>query len=197
MVVTRRTQETENKMYSAEKSASVALLERVETQSYTAPAVPKEEQSEQARERMQKNLDKLLNYDRYAEQVAEPVAEVQSFTDDDITPTSTTMQFGNGDLDTMYQERAKAENKEKEGYYLNSKGKVVIALYALAVTIIMALIVLNTGILAKLSNTYETKAQALNQKAAEYSAIVDNIDSISSNDYVIEYAQNELGMIKR
>ena len=39
--------------------------------------------------------------------------------------------------------------------------------------------------------------EELNQKVAEYNAINQEIESISSNEHVINVAENELGMIKK
>ena len=75
----------------------------------------------EAKER-RKNLDKLLNYDRYSEEV-ETVTEITdsaavaspaptSFSDEDIRPTSTTMQFGE-DIDSIREEMNAAKSEEK------------------------------------------------------------------------------------
>ena len=59
MITTRRLDGT-NSIYSNESRASVALLEKEEVKDYNAEI--KEESLEEAKERMQRNLDKLLNY---------------------------------------------------------------------------------------------------------------------------------------
>ena len=84
---------------------------------------------------------------------------------------------------------------EKEGYHLNSKGKLIVTLYALAVTVILALIVLNTGVLAKLSSVQEAKAVELNDAITRYEAIQQDIIEMSSKEHIINVAQNEYGMI--
>ena len=61
----------------------------------------------------------------------------------------------------------------------------------------MALIVLNTGVLAKLSNSNTAKAAALNETIAKYDAVQAQIESISDSDYIINVAENEYGMIKK
>jgi hypothetical protein len=89
------------------------------------------------------------------------------------------------------------KEEEQLSYHLNRKGKFVVALYSLAVAVIMALIVLNTGVLAGLRTSNQAKVDLLNQKVAEYNAINQEIESISSNDHVINVAENDLGMIKK
>ena len=117
--------------------------------------------------------------------------------DDDIRPTSTTMQFGDGDIDQMYKEMNRANETVKESYHLNNKGKLVIVLYSLAVMVILALIAINTGMLATLSGTQQAKTAELNAKIAEYSVLQEEIESISSDDYVINQAETVLDMVKR
>jgi hypothetical protein len=89
------------------------------------------------------------------------------------------------------------KEEEQLSYHLNRKGKFVVALYSLAVAVIMALIVLNTGVLAGLRTSNQAKVDLLNQKVAEYNAINQEIESISSNDHVINVAEKDLGMIKK
>ncbi len=199
MVNTRRSSES---FISSEHDAhgGVALLERTVTNEVVAPV--QEENLEEARERMQRNLDRLLNYDRAAEQIEETAVCVEEIVDstmqdDDIRPTSTTMQFGDGDIDQMYKEMDRASESVKETYHLNTKGKIVIVLYSLAVMVILALIAINTGMLATLSGTHEAKTVELNSKIAEYSVLQQEIESISSNDYVINQAENVIGMVKK
>ena len=96
----------------------------------------------------------------------------------------------------MYKEMNRASEQTSEGYKLNTKGKIVVAIYAVIVTLIFALIVVNTGVLTVLSRANEVKAGELAEKQAEFSALTSEIESISSNEYVLEVAQNELGMVK-
>ena len=201
MVTARRSSEIISSAYEP-INGGVALLERPSesAQANVQPAVKTDFSQEEARRKS--NLEKLLNYDRYTEQVAETenateevVDMVSSLSEDDIRPTSTTMQFGE-DIDQITKDMSRADARAEEGsYQLNKKGKIVITLYALVVTVILALIVLNTGVLAKLSNSLENSERTLSQKQAEFSQLQTEIESMTSNEYVIDYAQNELGMV--
>ena len=209
MVTARRSNENVNSSYDVHAAkGGVDLLERPRTYNeYTAPVAPKSEEYDAQKERMQRNLDKLLNYDRYAEQQAEIEAEVNnvkdvattSLADEDIRPTSTTMQFGE-DIDQIREEMKQSSTiaiDETSSYRLNVKGKLAVILYSLAITVILALIVLNTGVLARLSKSNTVKAAELNETIAKYDAIQTQIDSISNSDYVVNVATNEYGMVKK
>ena len=191
MVTTRRSTEQSSAYENSSANGGVQLLER--PVAYTAPQ--QTETQDQAKERMRKNLDELLNYDRFSEQeVSQLVKEEVSVADEDIRPTSTTMQFGD-DIDQIREEMRMAVEKEEEVYKLNEKGRVVAILYSLAVTIILALIILNTGVLASLSNKSAQKAAELDRVVAEYNTIQSQIEQVSSNDYVSQWAEAN-GMVK-
>lgn len=208
MVTTRRAStEITNSAYDRGTAGGVDVLERKAfSQTNEVASVAQEETIDEARARMRGNLDMLLNYDRYTEQVVDSVeapmldearvAEPVDIQDEDIRPTSTTMQFGDGDVDQIYNEIQRDNKEETSSYRLNGKGKLVVVLYALAVTVILALIIINTGVLASLSGAREAKATELNTKIERYQQLSANIEDISTNDYIIEQAE-ELGMVKR
>ena len=184
----------------------VDVLERRISNVSEAPV--REESMDEAKARMQRNLDRLLNYDRYAEIEAEeraaaiadaPVeekAETVAYSDDDIRPTTTTTQFIDGDPQ-IFNDAAKSKDESKNSYRLNGKGKLIVVLYALVVTVILALIVINTGVLkaltsdiAALDESYRVQAAAVSSQAAE-------IAELSSDAHVAQVAESELGMILR
>ena len=210
MITTRRNGNSVRESYDSTGS-NVGVLDREMPSSYaeyTTETTPQQDM-DVARERMQENLQRLLNYDRYTEEVASaqvvdaPVQQqelVQAVSEEqaeeDIRPTSTTMQFGDADLDQMYQEMNSAvSDEEDENYKLNGKGKLTIVLYSLVVAVIMALIVLNTGVLARLNATNQAKASELDALVNEYTLQQQQIESVSNNDYIIDQAQN-MGMVK-
>lgn len=198
-----------------QRGSAIDLLERKTTSDSAVVEERREETYEQAKERMQSNLQKLLNYDRFSEvgyvqdvemassvvapekeEVVEEKATPVAFSDEDIKPTSTTLQFGDGEVDKVYSDMQRQKEAQKASFSLNGKGKLVVVLYSLAVTVILALIILNTGVLASIRRGNEAKASVLREKVAEYQVVSQKIDSISSNDYVIEVAENDYGMIK-
>ena len=207
MITTRRSNGYTNEAFRVENS-NVATLEREVPKSYaeyTATAVPEHEDESVARERMSRNLDFLMNYEKYLEDsvaveeapVAEEVAEtvVMTATSEDITPTSTTMQFGDAGIDEIYSDMQSERTTAK--YKLNTKGKVLIAFYATVVTIIMALIIINTTVLASLKSANASKQAELNDVYTRYQELEEEMKQISSDENVIEVAQREYNMIKK
>ncbi len=163
---------------------------------------------DEAKVRMQKNLEKLLNYDRYNNEnmsVVEDVVEtttkdtttevvnVKPLTDEDIKPSSTTLQFGDASFQNVSNDLNRQKNESKTSYKLSSKGKLLIVLYSLAVTVILALIVLNTGVLAVLKNDKQANIDALNTTVNEYNVALDERVAFSANENVIDIAVNEYG----
>lgn len=113
---------------------------------------------------------------------------------EDIMPTPTTRQFGPGEIDNVYKDMEKVEYKEK--FHLNSHSKLMITLYAIVVTVIMALIVINTSVLASLKNQTSASIEKLNALNVEYNSLMEEYENISSDEYVIEKAINEYNMVK-
>ena len=197
MITTRRS----NGLQTESTRGGLDLLER-EAVNYEQTAPERVESMDEAKARMQRNLDKLLNYDRYSEMEAEKSAVIEdapqmreaAYSDEDIRPTTTTTQFIDGDPQ-IFNDAAKSKSDEHVGYKLNAKGKVVVVLYALVVAVILALIALNTGVLRtlsadvnSLSATYAAKTAAIEQQNAI-------IAEISSPSHISEIAENQLGMV--
>ena len=185
MITTRRSGEV-----SYEQKAMHGGIDLLEMPVAQANSVVEDTDLSEAQERMRKNLNDLLNYDRFTEEnVAESIVtdSVQimerDFADEDIRPTSTTMQFGE-DIDSIRQEMNQ-ESAQKTSYRLNNKGKVALVLYSLVAMVILALIILNTGVLANLSNVKAAKVEQLSSLKQEYALQQENIAEISDPDYII------------
>ena len=137
-----------------------------------------------------------------AEAQAQAQAQMQEvapevYEEDDVHPTSTTMQFGVGETESVIKDLTKTRESEKSSYKLNAKGKIVVALYAVAVMVILALIVINTGVLASLKRSNAALADDVAAVAAEYDRLIAEIDTVSSDEYVINAAENIYNMVKR
>ena len=201
MITTRRSTESSNVSFDNNVNSNVAVLERSETLNYQTVSAPaKEDVDTEARARMQENLEKLLNYDRYSEQVYEETVETQvvdessSYTEDDYRPTSTTMQFGEGESEQIFNEMKVQNQEEKESYHLNGKGKLVVVLYALLVTVMLALISINAGIIPSLSNTVDAKAAELNERVEILSELQSENEYLTSSEHVSQWAEQNGGI---
>jgi len=200
MLTARRSNESTNNAYStSSKSAGVQVLESPET--YEEKNSATTVMSDNAAAEMHKNLEKLLNYDRYSAEMQEEVVSesamvVSDISEEDIRPTSTTMQFGE-DIDVIREEMSKSKEEDEEhSYRLNNKGRVVLALYAVVVSVIMALIIINTGVLSNLSEETASRSAELNEAMNRHVEIQTEIEHMSSDEYIIDKAVNEMGMIK-
>lgn len=182
-----------------ERPVSYSEFNRVEEQTQNT----RETCSEEEALRRRNNLNRLLNYDRYTDTIENTQQNQQIISeqltnvlnDEDIRPTSTTMQFGD-DIDSITQEmnRAVAVEEQTQGYHLNKKGKIVVLLYSLVVAVILALIVINTGVLATLNTTAQAKAEELSSTMAKYDTLKGELDTLKSPENIIEEAQ-KIGMV--
>ena len=207
MVTTKRIENSRNSFYNEGSVGGVGVLDRTAPSTYeefVGNGVVSKESFDDTKARMRRNLDMLLNYDKAVEVedvVTETHEEIQTeikattLQDDDIRPTLTTMQFGDVDIDEVRAEM-RTEEKEKKQYRLSGKGKLAIVLYALTVVVILALIVINTGVLSSLNKQNFESAKLLQGYEAEYNALSAEIEHASSNSTVIDKAVNDFGMTK-
>lgn len=206
MVKTRRSSEDFDLFDSG--NTAVDLLERPAVKSYsefTANAPQTTENLEEAREKMRRNLNKILGYDKFPEQTEviteEPIAQaveiVRDDEDVDSEPTKTTLQFVNEDINEIYSEiKSRSEEKVIVSTKLNKKQKVFAALITVAVTIMLTLIVLNASLLASFSKLNQAKAAQLSLVQAQYTDLLEEIDVVSSAEHIKDVAENQLGMVK-
>lgn len=207
MVTTKRVENSSRAFYNESSVGGVGLLERTAPASYNEFVdndCKNQESFSETKARMRRNLDMLLNYDKpteiqetvdVAQETCATEAQTVAFQEDDIRPTLTTMQFGDVDIDEVRAEM-RVQEKEKKQYRLSGKGKMAIVLYALTVVVILALIVLNTGVLSSLNRQNLETAQTLQGYEAEYNALSQEIEYASKDSTVIEKAVNDFGMIK-
>ena len=200
MVTTRRSSEV---LDTLERGNAVDLLERSTPKSYveyTTTSNAETKDLAEARERMRRNLDKIMGYDRVEEVVEQPVSQATEYvteeSDVDIEPSKTTLQFVSENLDEIYDEiRSHTESKVVKTTF-TKKQKLIIALVAFTATVMLTLIMLNASLIASFAKLNSTKAANLSAKQVEYNSLMSEIDKVSSNDYIIDVAKNELGMIK-
>ena len=113
-------------------------------------------------------------------------------------PSSTTMQFESYDDNDIYEEvHSKNETDLQKKYKINTKGKVLIAVYALVIATILSLIVINSRMLKSLDNSISGYAGKITELTEQYT----NVNSTwsgnlgCSDEVIIEKAE-AMGMVK-
>lgn len=147
------------------------------------------------------NLDKILDLQNsaddtkiFGEKVREqaPVKEVN----ENLMPSSTTMQFESYEENDIYEEvRPKNETDLQKKYKINTKGKVLIAVYALVVATILSLIVINSRMLKSLDTSISGYASKVTELTQEYAKVTEELDYVKSDAVIAEKAEN-FGMVK-
>ena len=159
-------------------------------------------EKEDARERQYvkdaTNLDKILGMQDaddtkiLGENVKTPLRE----TDEDLIPSSTTMQFESDEDNDIYEEvRPKNETDLQKKYKINTKGKVLIAVYALVIATILSLIVINSKMLRSLDNSISGYAGKITELTEQYTNVNAELDYVKSDEVIIEKAE-AMGMVK-
>ena len=201
MITTLR--QTENiKINETKNYSNVDLLEKNTQQNIIDENL---EKTQDARLRMKQNLAKLLNYDKYEEVEEQNVQasatvvenETSSYSDEDIRPSSTTMQFGEEGTDTVFQDMHRQREEARSNYHLNKKGKLIVFLYSLTVAVILALIILNTGLLTNLNTTNMAKAQELSEQIEIHNSLVEQSNVATAPETIIDIAENQYNMVLR
>ncbi len=117
----------------------------------------------------------------------------------DIYPSETTMQFNEKDRKYLYEdfhaEKEEEKAEENSEYRVNTKGKILITVYALVVLTIFTLIILNTRLLKNMNDSLsqqEARVAAMIERTEELKA---RYEFVSSDAEVIRRAE-EMGMVK-
>ena len=159
-------------------------------------------EKEDARERQYAkdatNLDKILGMQDaddtkiLGEKVRTPLKEV----DEDLIPSSTTMQFESDEDNDIYEEvRPKNETDLQKKYKINTKGKVLIAVYALVIATILSLIVINSRMLRSLDNSISGYTGKITELTEQYTNVNAELDYVKSDEVIIEKAE-AMGTVK-
>ena len=159
-------------------------------------------EKEDARERQYAkdatNLDKILGMQDaddtkiLGEKVRTPLKEV----DENLMPSSTTMQFESDEDNDIYEEvRPKNETDLQKKYKINTKGKVLIAVYALVIATILSLIVINSRMLRSLDNSISGYTGKITELTEQYTNVNAELDYVKSDEVIIEKAE-AMGMVK-
>ena len=114
----------------------------------------------------------------------------------DTMPSSTTMQFSKDEDAELYEEiKSKSKAREEKDYRINTRGKVLIAVYALVVVTIFSLILLNARMLKNLDSSIENYSAKVNALSGEYTRLSEELDVARANETIISKAE-EMGMVR-
>lgn len=215
MVTTRREGAVISDITRSEAKSRLGLLERTQPVSFNEVSEP--EVTEETRNaNMSKNFDMLLNYEKYIEEAKQKELEEQRIREmtaaaqetartqtiekenvnsEDITPTSTTMQFGVEDVGNLYSDM-KEEEKENTKFRMNARGKLLLAVYTIVVATILALIIINTSVLSSLRSNNAAAESRLETLRNNYTQVTDKLNEVSSDEHVIDIATGEYNMTK-
>ena len=116
----------------------------------------------------------------FAEQPAVQYAE--NAAEEDITPTSTTIQYRTD----LYRDEQREVSEEKKGHALTAKGKLLMAVYAVVVVVVLALIIINTSVLNTLDSAVAEREQQLNAMVSQAQELDDRIDYLTDPDTIIQ-----------
>ena len=112
----------------------------------------------------------------------------------DIYPSVTTMQFKEMEKNP-YEDYRESENVSvSRRYKISAKGKVLVAVYALVVAIILILIVLNTSMLKSMNNEISAQHAKIAALSEENAALNTRLEYVMSDETIAEKAA-EFGMI--
>ena len=118
----------------------------------------------------------------------------------DLYPSSTTMQFyGKKDRRYTYEDfsdnESVVEEEEESAYRINTKGKIMIAVYALVVLTIFSLIIMNTRLIKNMNTSINEQEARIEILQEENRSLQAKYEVVSSDEEVLTYA-DVMGMIK-
>ena len=110
----------------------------------------------------------------------------------DLMPTATTIQYRSD----LFENEKPTVVEEKKGYSLTAKGKLLMAVYALVVAVVLALIIINTSVLKTLDSEVNAQEARLSEVTAMSRELDDRIAEYTSDEYIINWAE-ENGFVHR
>lgn len=131
----------------------------------------------------------------------EYVQDVTYYDEEDITPTMKTMNLkkNRGDLraDSALFDTARFEEDEEENtsFKLTTRGKTLIAVYAIAVVVLFAVIILNTTVLRSMNNRVESLQEEIQVMQNENQQLAERLEFVQSQEEIVRRAE-AMGMIK-
>ncbi|MBQ9781664.1 MAG: hypothetical protein IJW26_00605 [Clostridia bacterium] len=145
------------------------------------------------------NFDKIIHYDTYAKpqqvkDVHRVYVEHTTGINQDLRPTSTTMQFQGLNKAEIYKDVRENSTATYETSTKTSKqSKILIAFMSVAIVLLSFLIVFNTILLKNLNQTIMNKQAEVQELLTQNEVANDRLNEVSSDQAIIDAAK-ELGM---
>ena len=141
---------------------------------YAEPAAPAfEEQAPAFAEAPAYEAQQAPAYEPYEEENA------------DLTPTATTIQYRT----ELYRDEQQSAVEEKKGA-LTAKGKLLMAIYAIVVVVVLALIIVNTSVLKTLDGEMAAREAQLSEAVARYESLQSDIEVAKSKDTIRNWGES-------
>ena len=121
--------------------------------------------------------------------------EQPEFYDEDAYPSVTTMQFKERGANPYEDYREENETYRSRRFKVTTKGKVLVAVYALVVMTILLLIVLNTRLLKDMNAQIATQQTRIATLKQETQMLNERLEYVKSDEVVEQKAAEDLGMV--
>jgi len=121
-------------------------------------------------------------------------APSRKYGEDDLKPTVDTMKYASkSDIYENVSEKDQTDNKNS--YSINTKGKILIAVYALVVITVFALIMLNSRMLKNMDSSIDGYNAKINGLTEQVETLNEELNYVKSDEVIISKAE-DMGMVK-
>ena len=110
--------------------------------------------------------------------------------EEDLAPTATTIQYRTD----LYREEQRDVTEERKGHALTAKGKLLMAVYAVVVVVVLALIIINTRVLNTLDSAVAERERQLNAVVTQAQELDERIGYLTDPETIMQRAEDELHM---
>lgn len=131
-------------------------------------------------------------YEEAAYEEAPVQAAYAEEASEDLTPTATTIQYRS----ELYRDEKREAVREKSRFSMTAKGKLLMCVYAIVVVVVLALIIINTSVLNSLDASVAEREAELNAYRTEAQLLKEEIETLTSEESIMERAEQDLGMVR-
>ena len=86
--------------------------------------------------------------------------------------------------------------REKSRFSMTAKGKLLMCVYAIVVVVVLALIIINTSVLNSLDASVAEREAELNAYRTEAQLLKEEIETLTSEESIMERAEQDVGMVR-